>query len=91
MTGHSKPQSRKQRVQNAVIRLLDTDKYGNSRRYFQAREIADSDSELTSKMVGSYLPMLVDESPFESGVTVGRHTERNSSTVWVVEREGESQ
>lgn len=88
MTGRGEPQSRKQRVRNAVTRLLDTDEYDNSRRYFQAGDIADSDSELTSKMVGSYLPKLVDESPLESGITVGRHTVRNSSTVWVVESEG---
>jgi hypothetical protein len=91
MTGRSKPQPRKQRVQNAVARLLDTDEYGNSRRYFQAGDIADSDSELTSSMVGSYLPKLVDESPLASGITVARHTERNSSTVWVVEQESEGE
>jgi hypothetical protein len=89
MTRLDEPQSRKQRVRNAVVRLLDTDEYGNSRRYFQAGDIADSDSELTSKMVGSYLPKLVDESPLASGVSVARHTVRNSSTVWVVEKEGE--
>ena len=87
MTELGGPQSRKQRVQNAVVRFLDTDEHGNSRRYFQAKDIADSDSELTPAMVGSYLPKLVDESPLTSGVTVARHTERNSSTVWVVKRE----
>ncbi|EMA56808.1 hypothetical protein C451_00340 [Halococcus thailandensis JCM 13552] len=82
------PQSRRQRVENAVIQLLDTDEYGNSCRYFQAGDIADSDSELTSKMAGSYLPKLADESPLESGIAIGRHTERNNSTVWVVKRGG---
>ena len=85
----TKPQSRKHRVQSAVTRLLDTDEYGNNRRYFQAGDISDADSELTPKMVGSYLPKLVDESPLASGISVARHTVRNSSTVWVVERESE--
>ena len=87
MTGQNKPQSRKQRVQNAVVRFLDTDEYGNNSRYFQADKIADDDSELTSSIVGSYLPRLEDESPFPSGITIARHTERNNSTVWVVRRE----
>ena len=91
MTKLDEPQSRKQRVRNAVIRLLDTDEYGNSRRYFQAGDIANSDLELTSKMVGSYLPKLEAESPFEPGISVTRYTVRNSSTVWIVEREGEGE
>lgn len=91
MTKLDETQSRKQRVRNAVIRLLDTDEYGNSRRYFQAGDIANSDSELTSQMVGSYLSKLETESPFVSGISVARYTVRNSSTVWIVEREGEGE
>ena len=89
MTAFERPKSRRQRVENAVVQLLDADEYGNSRRYFQAGDIADGGSELTSSMVGSYLPALEDESPLPSGITVARHTERNNSTVWVVEREDE--
>ncbi|WP_049912961.1 hypothetical protein [Halococcus thailandensis] len=90
MTISDEPRSRKQRVQDAVIRFLNSDKYGNSCRYFQAGDIADLDAELTSSMVGSYLPVLEDESPFASGITVAKHTERNNSTVWVVRRESAS-
>ena len=90
MTTSDEPRSRKQRVQNAVIHLLNSDKCGNSCRYFQAGDIADLDAELTSSMVGAYLPVLVDESPLASEITVTQHTERNNSTVWVVKRENAS-
>ena len=89
MTSLDKSQSRKQRVENAVVRFLESDEHANRRRYFQARDIADSNSELTSAMVGSYLPKLEADSPLSEGITVARHTVRNSATVWVVRRESE--
>ena len=89
MTPLDKSQSRKQRVENAVVRFLESDEHGNRRRYFQARDIAGSDSELTPAIVGSYLPKLEADSPLSSGLIVARHTVRNSATVWVVRKEGE--
>ena len=86
----SEAETNRQRVQNALVTLLDTDDNGNSYRYFHATELHDIDPEVSANIAGSHLPDIEDASPLENGIIVERHTHsRNNATLWIVRRESE--
>lgn len=84
------PKTNRQRVQDALADMLEADEYNNSYRYFRASDVADRDSELSSTMVGSYLPEIEDESSLANGITVERYTDRRcGASLWIIRRASE--
>lgn len=78
---------RRQRVEDALTRLFEADKYGNSVQYVWASDLADVDPDLSSQIAGSYLPKLEEDSPLASGLEVKRYTDRRGGpSLWSVER-----
>ncbi len=84
------PKTNRQRVQDALADLLEADEHNNSYRYFRASDVADRDSELSSTMVGSYLPEIEDESSLANEITVERYTDRRcGASLWIIRRASE--
>ena len=80
----------RQRVEDALVELLDTDKYDNNFRYFRAADLQAIDSELSSAVIGSYLPQIEGDSPLSSGLIIERYTDRRGgASLWIVRNETE--
>ena len=78
----------RQRIEDALVELLATDEYGNSFRYFRATDLQAIDSELSSAVIGSFLPQIEDDSPLPNGLIVERYTDRRGgASLWIARTE----
>ena len=78
---------RRQRVEDALTRILDENEHGNSVQYVWASDVADVDPDLSSQIAGSYLPKIEEDSPLPCGLHVKRYTNRRGgASLWTVER-----
>ncbi|EMA43570.1 hypothetical protein [Halococcus sp. PRR34] len=78
----------RERVENALAALLETDENGNSYRYFRASDLNDIDPEVSGAIAGSHLPTIEEESPLSNGLVVDRYTDTDCGpTLWTVRRE----
>ena len=78
----------RERVENALAMLLETDDNGNSYRYFRASDLDDIDPEVSSAVAGSHLPAIEEESPLSNGLIVERYNDMDCGpTLWTVRRE----
>ena len=79
---------KRQRVENALAELLAADEYGNSFRYFRAADLQSIDSELSSAVIGSFLPQIEADSPLPNGLIIERYTDRRGgASLWIARTE----
>lgn len=87
MTTTESPTNR-ERVENALATMLETDENGNSYRYFRASDLEEIDPEVSSAVARSHLPTIEEESPLSNGLIVERYTDTDCGpTLWTVRRD----
>ncbi|EMA54860.1 hypothetical protein [Halococcus salifodinae] len=78
----------RERVEDTLLTLLETDENGNSYRYFRASDLAEIGPEVSGAIAGSHLPQIEDDSPLSNGLIVERYNDTDCGpTLWIVRRE----
>ena len=78
-------QDRRTRVARAVKAVLDECEYNERSKQFRAAHVKRKDPDLSAAVIGTYLPILKNESPLSNGLTIETYTERNcGANLWTV-------